>query len=68
MASMTRVICASIACAAAVNESSTTGGICVLSRSFSAASSCACSDSSGSLYFVRKRSAAESSSVAVARG
>ena len=41
-------ICDSIARAAAENDSSTAGGICVSSSALSAASSCACSPSSGS--------------------
>src|SRR2546429_9541011 len=61
IASTRRVICCSIVCDATVNDSSTTGGICARSSSFNAASSCACSASSGSLYLVIKRTAAESS-------
>src|SRR3989442_1487536 len=56
-----------MACAASLNDSSTAGGIWVLSSSLSAASSCAWSASSGSWYLVRKRTAVESRSVAVAR-
>ena len=62
------VIWTSMVCAASVNDSSTAGGIWVLSSSLSAASSRAWSASSGSWYLVRKRTAVESSSVAVARG
>src|SRR5258708_5053908 len=64
----TRPIAAPIAWDAAVSDDSISWGICDRRSSLRAASSCGCSASSGNLYLVRNRRAAESSNVADARG